>query len=108
MSKKLKDTFNSKMDVKPSNGFDSAFFSKLEKAQKKPKLFSHWISWAVSGCATASVLFFAVTNYNVPSRSQQQYSEEYIQSVIEIQDTLNEGITSDEAIDLTSADIDAI
>ncbi len=108
MSKKLKDTFNAKMDIKPSADFDSSFFTKLEKVQKKPGVFSNWIAWAISGCATASVLFFAVTNYNVPTRSNSVSHEEYIQSVIEVQDTLDEGIVTDDMMDLTTSSPDAI
>lgn len=108
MSKKLKDSFNSKMDIKTSSQFDSTFFAKLEKTQKGPKLFSHWLGWAISGCATASVLFFAVTHYNVPVRPIAATHEEYIQSVIDIQDTLDEGVASEEMMDLTTASSDAI
>lgn len=107
MNKKLRDSFNAKMDLKPSKDFDSTFFAKLEKSDKKPNFFSNWITWAVSGCATASVLFIAVTNYSVPNRSLV-HQEEYIQSLIEVQDTLNEGIGGDDLIDLTTSSTDAI
>lgn len=105
MSNQLKDALKKKMDVTPSSDFDSAFFEKLEKS-KKPRLFSNWVTWAVSGCATASVLFIAITNYNVPG-PQRVNQREFVENALEIQGALNEGISPIES-DLTVSVSDEI
>lgn len=106
MSNQLKESLRKKMDVTPSAQFDSAFFDKLEKS-KKPGIFSSWITWAVSGCATASVLFIALTNYHLPNKHAFSHKE-YIENALEIQGDLNEGIDPVEPSDLTVSSLDEI
>lgn len=106
MSNELKKSLINKMDIKPSSGFDAAFFDKLEKSKKRPSVFSNWITWAVSGCATASVLFIAINNYNTqrPSFNHQ----EYVESVLEIQRSMSEEIVNEDMDDLTIIPSDEI
>ena len=107
MSMKLKESLVKKMDVKPSAGFDDKFFARLDKENTRPGVFASWLTWAISGCATASVLFIAVNNYNVPARHSFNHKE-YVESVLEIQKTFNEDVSSDEMIDLTTTASDEI
>ena len=103
----LKKSLIKKMDVEPSKNFDAKFFEKLHKEEARPKVFSTWITWAISGCATASVLFIAITNYNVQPRHTFNHKE-YIDSMLELQNTVNDGIADDRMIDLTSTPSDEI
>ena len=103
----LKKAFLEKTDTQPSKGFDEQFFLKLEKEKSRPKSFATWITWAVSGCATASVLFIAITNYN-STHSHAFNHQEYVESVLEVQRDFNEDISTDETIDLTTATTDEI
>lgn len=105
MSNQLKDALKKKMDVTPSSDFDSTFFEKLEKS-KKPRLFSNWVTWAVSGCATASVLFIAISNYNIPGHKPVT-QREFVENALEIQGALNEGISPIDS-DLTVSFTDEI
>ncbi len=95
------------MDVHASAHFDSTFFEKLEKSKKRPSVFASWITWAISGCATASVLFMAITNYNLPS-SHAFNHQEYVENVLEIQGAINEGVAPVEPSDLTGNTTDEI
>lgn len=105
MSNKLKHSLIEKLDVKPSSDFDSRFFEKLEK-QKKPKAFANWLTWAISGCATASVLFIAINSYRVPAPTFNH--KEYAEAAMEIQSSMTEDITNDTLPDLTSSSYDEI
>ena len=107
MSNKLKESLIKKTDIMPSVNFDSSFFDKIEAAKKRPGVFSNWITWTITGCATASVLFIAVTSYNLSARRTFNH-QEYVESVLEIQSTVNEEISQDEMIDLTSFSSDEI
>lgn len=108
MSYELKKSLIKKMDITPAPDFDLRFFEKLENHQKRPSVFANWLTWAVSGCATASVLFIAVTSYNVPARRTLN-RQEYVESFLEIQKTVNEDISRDEVmIDLTTLAPDEI
>ena len=106
MSNELKKSLINKMDIKPSSGFDAAFFDKLEKTKKRPGVFSNWVTWAVSGCATASVLFIAISNHNTQRNSFNHM--EYVESVIEIQRSMTEEIASEDMDDLTIIPSDEI
>lgn len=106
MSNELKKSLIKKLDVKPSSNFDAAFFDKLEKSQKRPGVFSNWITWVVSGCATASVLFIAINNYN--SHNHSFNHEKYVESVIEIQQSMTEEIANEDMDDLTIIPSDEI
>lgn len=64
------------------------------------------MTWAISGCATASVLFLAVNSFKVPTGSFNH--REYIETALEIQSAMNEVITNDEMTDLTSSGVDEI
>jgi hypothetical protein len=105
MSAPLKKSLINKMDVNSSPDFDVRFFEKLDEQKKRPSSFANWLTWAVSGCATASVLFIAVTSYNFPDRHSFNHKE-YVDSVLEIQKTVNEDISRD--ADLTSHHHDEI
>lgn len=106
MSNQLKESLRKKMDVTPSTQFDSLFFDKLEKS-RKPSVFSNWITWAVSGCATASVLFIALSNYHIPTRHAFNH-QEYVENALEIQGDLNESVVPLESSDLTVNTLDEI
>lgn len=106
MSNELKKSLIKKLDIKPSSGFDAAFFDKLEKTKKRPGVFSNWITWAVSGCATASVLFIAINNYN--SHKHSFNHQEYVESVLEIQRSMSEEIANEDIDDLTIIPSDEI
>lgn len=107
MSNNLKKALLKKMDHSSSQNFDALFFEKLEKEKaKKPGVFSNWIAWAISGCATASVIFIAATNYNIPAHSFNH--QEYVESALEIQSTINDDISNDDMIDLTTSSPDEI
>lgn len=109
MSKQLKEALVNKMDVKPSAHFDAAFFNKLEKEKNRPLFFSNWIAWAISGCACASVLFVTFTNnqphYRPIAKSTINH-QEYLESALEFQNTLNEDVSPDS--DLTGSSTDEI
>ncbi|MBY0413226.1 MAG: hypothetical protein K2Q18_03630 [Bdellovibrionales bacterium] len=105
MSDSLKRSLKKKMAVAPSSDFDSKFFAKLEK-EKRPSVFSNWLTWAVSGCATASVLFIAINNYNQTHRGFDH--KEYVEAAMEIQNTMTEDISTDDMIDLTTSSSDEI
>ena len=81
-------------------------FEKLAIEKVRPKLFSDRLTWALSGFATLTVLFIAVTNYHTPIKRSFNHTE-YISSAIEIQNSLNEDISGDD-LDLTSLDYDEI
>lgn len=102
----LKKSLAEKLDVKPSSDFDSRFFEKLEKEKKRPRVFANWLTWAISGCATASVLFIAINSYRVPTQTFNH--KEYVESALEIQSAMTEDITSDSTVDLTSSSYDEI
>ena len=106
MSNKLKQSLVEKYDVKSSADFDSRFFEKLRSEQNRPKIFANWLTWAISGCAMASVLFIAINSYRVPTAAFNH--REYVETVLEIQSSMTEGITSDEMSDLTSSLVDEI
>ena len=106
MSEKLKQSLIEKMDVNPSKDFDARFFEKLRSQQKRPRLFANWLTWAISGCATASVLFIAINSYRVPTTTFNH--REYVQTALEIQSSMNEVFTSEEMSDLTGASVDEI
>lgn len=105
MNNGLKQSLIKKMDVTPSPHFDAQFFEKLELEKKRPVLFSNWITWFVSGCAMASVLFVAI---NVSSHKASFNHREYVESVLEIQRSMNEDISNEDMIDLTSVYSDEI
>jgi hypothetical protein len=102
----LKKSLIEKLDVKPSSDFDSRFFEKLEKEKKRPRVFASWLTWAISGCATASVLFIAITSYRVPTNSFNH--KEYVESALEIQSAMTEESFVDGTVDLTSSSYDEI
>ena len=106
MSNKLKQSLVEKMATKSSSDFDSRFFEKLEKQQKRPRVFASWLTWAISGCATASVLFIAINSYKVPTSTFNH--KEYIDTAMEIQSAMTEEVTSDGMSDLTSSAYDEI
>lgn len=106
MSNKLKQSLVEKMDMKPSPDFDSRFFEKLEKEKKRPRVFASWLTWAISGCATASVLFIAINSYKVPTATFNH--KEYVDTALEIQSAMTDDVTSDETSDLTSPSYDEI
>jgi hypothetical protein len=102
----LKKSLIEKLDVTPSSDFDSRFFEKLEKEKKRPRVFASWLTWAISGCATASVLFIAINSYRglTPTFNHK----EYVESALEIQSTMTDDITGDGTVDLTSSSYDEI
>ena len=102
---KLKESLIKKMDISPSKNFDTDFFQKLEREHSRPKLFSRWITWTVSGLATVSVLFIAITNYNTAPKHSFNHKE-YVESVLEIQSTFNDDVS--EPNDLTALTADEI
>lgn len=106
MSNKLKQSLIEKIEVEPSKDFDSRFFEKLRNEQTRPPVYASWLTWAVSGCATASVLFFAINSYRTPLTTFNH--REYIETALEIQSAMNDVINSDEMSDLTSASVDEI
>ncbi len=106
MDSELKKALINKTQNQKSPDFDAAFFEKLEKVKNRPKVFSGWLTWAISGCATLCVLFIAVTSYNTPVKRTFNHSE-YINSAIEIQNSLNEDVSVDD-LDLTSKEYDEI
>lgn len=106
MSNKLKQSLVEKMDIKSSPDFDSRFFEKLEKEKKRPRAFVSWLTWAISGCATASVLFIAINSYKVPTATFNH--KEYVDTALEIQSAMTDDITSDDTSDLTSSAVDEI
>jgi hypothetical protein len=109
MSKNLKDSFNKKMDIKSSKDFDSLFFKKLEKEKSKSNIFSQYFTWIISGCATISIIFLAVNNFHTTRHSFNH--QEYIDSVIEMQSSIDENVSSDipaEGLDLTTSQSDEI
>ena len=106
MSDKLKQSLIEKMDVNPSKDFDARFFEKLSSEQKRPRHFANWLTWAISGCATASVLFMAIISFRVPTTTFNH--REYVQTALEIQSSMNEVFTSEEMSDLTGASVDEI
>lgn len=110
MSDNLKKSLQKKMNVTPSADFDARFFTKLEQEKKRPGVFANWITWAISGCATASVLFIAINNYNATQRTFNH--KEYVETAMEIQNTMtediSEDISNDDMIDLTSVSADEI
>lgn len=102
----LKKSLIEKLDVKSSSDFDSRFFEKLEKDKKRPRVFANWLTWAISGCATASVLFIAINSYRVPAPTFNH--KEYVESALEIQSAMTDDITSDGTVDLTTSTYDEI
>lgn len=100
MSKKLKEAFIAKMDVKTSPDFDSQFFKKLEKekARKTSRLFSPNLTWLISGCATLSVLFIAINSYEAPKKAPFHHKE-YVEAVIDVQNSFDDSVTNDNASD---------
>lgn len=106
MSNKLKQSLVEKISVQSSPDFDSRFFEKLSAEQKRPKIFASWLRWAISGCATASVLFIAINSYRVPTATFNH--REYVETVLEIQSSMTEDVASDEISDLTSSFVDEI
>lgn len=110
MGKNLKETFVKKMDIKSSKDFDSQFFKKLEAQKSKPSFFAHYFTWAISGLATLSIIFIAINNYHMTSKTSLNH-QEYIESVIEMQNTIDENVYSDmpeESLDLTTSQADEI
>ena len=103
----LKKTLIKKMDVQPSKHFDSAFFEKLEREKAPPKIFAKWISWVISGAVTASVLFIAVSN-NTKIPQHAFNHQEYLESVIEVQDIFIEDVSKEDTNDLTVITTDEI
>lgn len=106
MDSELKKALISKTQNQKSPDFDAAFFEKLDREKSRPKVFASWLTWAVSGCATLCVLFIAVTTYNTPGKPSFNHKE-YVNSAIEIQNSLNEDASLDD-LDLTSQDYDEI
>jgi hypothetical protein len=103
MSRKLKDTFNKKMDLQATPGFDSAFFKKLEK-ERKPNFFSRYLTWAISGCATLSVLAIAINTYHVTPQHSFNHKE-YVETVIDLQSSFDDSVAGDyqtDMLDLTT------
>ena len=110
MSKQLKETFNKKMDIHTSASFDKEFFKKLDHEAHKPYFFSRYLPWAMSGLATLSVLFIALNISRFSPQTSPKHRE-YIDSVIELQNSMDESISSDsqtDTMDLTSAQSDEI
>ena len=103
---KLKQSLIEKMDVSASPDFDARFFEKLKHQKKRPGVFANWLTWAISGCATASVLFIAINTYRVPVHTFNH--QEYVEAALEIQSTMTEDITNDGIVDLTSLSYDEI
>lgn len=106
IANKLKKSLTEKMDVPVSSDFDARFFEKLNHQKKRPGVFANWLTWAISGCATASVLFIAINSYRVPVHTFNH--QEYVEAALEIQSTMTEDITSDATVDLTSLSYDEI
>lgn len=102
----LKKSLVEKLDVKTSSDFDSRFFEKLEKEKKRPRVFASWLTWAISGCATASVLFIAITSYRVPAPAFNH--REYVESALEIQSAMTDDTSFDGTVDLTTSAVDEI
>ncbi|MBC7712765.1 MAG: hypothetical protein H7177_05475 [Rhizobacter sp.] len=73
----------------------------------RPKVFSKWITWVISGCATASVLTIAISTYNAQPRHAFNHKE-YIDSMLELQDTVNDNISDDNMNNLTVVHSDEI
>lgn len=109
MKNGLKLALIKKMDVTPSENFDAQFFAKLEDV-RRPSVFSNWVTWMVSGLATASVLFISINSFNSPHSSHKHSfnHREYVESVLEIQQSMGEEISNDEMMDLTSLTSDEI
>jgi hypothetical protein len=106
MKNGLKQSLIKKLDITPSAKFDAQFFEKLEKTNRH-KGFSNWVTLAISGCATASVLFISISSYNAAHRATFNHRE-YVESVLEVQQSMTEEISNDDMIDLTSLFSDEI
>lgn len=103
----LKESLIKKTEVQPSKNFDATFFEKLEREKSRPRIFTKWITWTISGLATASVFFIAITNYN--SAPQHAFNhQEYVESVLEIQGTFNDDLSDPNTNDLTAMPSDEI
>jgi hypothetical protein len=102
----LKKSLIEKLDIKPSSDFDSRFFEKLGKEKKRPRVFASWLTWAVSGCATASVLYLAITGNHPPAPAFNH--REYVESAVEIQSAMTDDITIAGTVDLTTSSYDEI
>jgi hypothetical protein len=109
MKNGLKQALVKKLEVTPSETFDAQFFEKLEVA-RRPGVFSNWITWMVSGLATASVLFISINSFNSPHNLHRSSfnHREYVESVLEIQQSMTEEISNDDMIDLTTLTADEI
>jgi hypothetical protein len=103
----LKNSLNNKLNIKPSKNFDIIFFEKLAKEQARPKTFSIRRPWLITGLATATALFIFITNYNVPPRHTFNHKE-YIDTMLEFQNSANDGLADDRMIDLTTIASDEI
>jgi hypothetical protein len=103
----LKKSLIKKTEIEVSKKFDDVFFEKLHNEQARPKVFSTWITWLISGFATASVLFIAISSYNLRPHHAFNHNE-YIDSMLELQDTVNDGISDDNRINLTVMHTDGI
>lgn len=102
----LKKSLIEKLDVASSTDFDSRFFEKLEKEKKRPRIFTRWFTWVISGCATASVLYIAITSTHTPAPAFNH--REYIESALEIQSAMTDEITIVGTVDLTTSSYDEI
>lgn len=110
MKNSLKQSLIKKMDVTPSADFDKHFFQKLDKANR-PGVFANWITWAVSGLATASVLFISINTFNSPHVRHKTHAfnhKEFVESAMDIQQSMSEEIINDDMIDLTTLPSDEI
>lgn len=103
----LKKALTKKMDIHPSSGFDAAFFEKLDRKKSSFNFFSKWITWSVTGLATASVLFITITSYNKASKHSFNHAE-YVESVLDIQSSFEEDNSDFNASDLTISTSDEI
>lgn len=101
----LKKALINKTQIERSANFDSTFFAKLEK--ERHGIFSGWFAWTISGCATLCVLFMAVTTYTTPVKRTFNH-QEYVSSTLEIQNSMNEDVSSEDLEGLTTSSYDEI
>ena len=106
MDNEFKKSLINKIHNQKSPDFDTTFFEKLTIQKSRLKFFFDRLTWAISAFATLTVFFIAVTNYHTPIKRSFNHAE-YINSAIEIQNSLNEDISGDD-LDLTSLEYDEI
>lgn len=111
MNDKLKNSFNAKLEITPSRDFDKVFFEKIKNEKHKfLKPFSQWLPWTLSAGITAMVIVISFTN-NPFAPSHAFSHREYVQNVIEIQNSFDESVIGDyngDMLDLTTEPTDEI